>query len=248
MGKSPAFQLFCGDWLSSQKITLMSSSEEGAYVRLLCYAWMDPDCSLPDDDDVLAQLSRLGEQWSKGSSRILRACFTAHPHKPGRLVNTRLLIERQRQEEWRKKCRLGGIQSGKSRTSSLKGSSRVVEVNGNRPVELEANSSSSSSLNSYRERKGSRNELNGHGPSFEAFWKVYPRKEGKGACRRWWIDHKPDDVLLGIMLSKIEQAKQTPKWNEHGGKFIPMPATWLNQERWEDEYRAASQRKGTLPL
>jgi hypothetical protein len=123
-------------------------------------------------------------------------------------------------------------------------------TSGSTVVQPQANSSSSSSLDSYRESKGhhSIKELNGHGPSFEVFWATYPKKEGKGACRRWWKEHKPDDVLLGLMLAKIQQARQTQKWNEQGGKFIPMPLTWLNQERWDDQYTVAAKQKEPLPL
>jgi hypothetical protein len=91
-------------------------------------------------------------------------------------------------------------------------------------------------------------QLNGQGPRFDIFWAAYPKKEGKGACRRWWKEHKPDDELLGCMLATIEQAKQTVKWKEQGGKFIPMPATWLNQERWDDEYMPAVKQKERIPL
>ena len=119
MNRPPAFQLFVNDWLSSSKITMMTPAEEGAYVRLLCYAWADPDISLPDDDETLAKLSRLGKQWFNGSSTVLRACFVPHPKKPGHLVNLRLLQEHTRQQEWRAKCRAGGIQSGKTRALEL---------------------------------------------------------------------------------------------------------------------------------
>lgn len=80
------------------------------------------------------------------------------------------------------------------------------------------------------------------------FWAAYPRKEGKGACIRWWVAHTPDDSLLDRMLAKIAEAKQTTKWREQGGKFIPMPATWLNQARWDDEYIQSVKRKEPLPL
>lgn len=145
MSKSPAFQFYVNDWLSSPKIMLMTPAEEGAYIRLLCYAWSDPDCSLPDDDEELSALSRLGEGWFKGGSSKVRKCFEPHPEIPGRLVNQRLLEEREKQEEWREKSRAGGIKSGESRRSKptkrtkppLKGGSQMVEPN--------TNSSSSSS-------------------------------------------------------------------------------------------------------
>ncbi len=55
---------------------------------------------------------------------------------------------------------------------------------------------------------------------------------------------KPDDVLLGTMLSKIDQAKQTDDWRKDNGKFIPYPATWLNAKGWEDEYEPAGSAQG----
>lgn len=37
------------------------------------------------------------------------------------------------------------------------------------------------------------------------------------------------------MLNAIEIAKQSMQWNKDNGQYIPNPATWLNQKRWEDE-------------
>ena len=37
------------------------------------------------------------------------------------------------------------------------------------------------------------------------------------------------------MLEAIEKHKASSQWQKDGGQFIPHPATWLNQERWEDE-------------
>lgn len=137
-GKPPAFQLYVKDWLSSPKINLMTPAQEGAYIRLLCYAWEDQDCSLPDDDTALAQLSRLGEGWLKGSTNPLRQCFTVHPQLPGRLVNLRLLSARKEDEEWREKCRQGGTKSAIARAKG-KDTSRLVEG----VLELDGNSPSS---------------------------------------------------------------------------------------------------------
>jgi hypothetical protein len=71
--------------------------------------------------------------------------------------------------------------------------------------------------------------------SFNVFWKIYPKKIGKGYAFKMWRKIKPDDTLLKKMVDKIELFKQTEQWQKDGGQFIPHPATWLNQERWEDE-------------
>lgn len=109
---SPAFQFYPNDWLSSLHIQLMTPAEEGAYIRLLAYAWSSDDCGLPDDDQQLSVLSRLGEGWSSGASTKIRECFFS---KGGRLFNERLLKERKKQDEWRKKSVEGGKKGSKSR-------------------------------------------------------------------------------------------------------------------------------------
>jgi hypothetical protein len=36
------------------------------------------------------------------------------------------------------------------------------------------------------------------------------------------------------------------EWTKDGGQFIPHPATWLNQKRWEDEPMAIQDRPRSL--
>jgi uncharacterized protein YdaU (DUF1376 family) len=94
MKRLPAFQFYPQDWLSSASISLMTPAEEGAYIRLLALAWLEPDCGLPDDDAVLARLSRLKGAWARGSGAKLRGQFRA---EGGRLFNERLLRAR---DDW----------------------------------------------------------------------------------------------------------------------------------------------------
>jgi uncharacterized protein YdaU (DUF1376 family) len=156
MNKAPAFQFYANDWLSSTQIALMTPAQEGAYIRLLCHAWNDPDCSIPDDDAQLAILSRLGEEWGKGGYNLVKACFQPHPNQEGRLVNLRLLEERKKQDEWREKSRQGGRKSAQTRwgtpgksTSKRKnkGGYKMVKpslpIGCNQNVTLQSSSSSS---------------------------------------------------------------------------------------------------------
>ena len=68
--------------------------------------------------------------------------------------------------------------------------------------------------------------------AFDAFWSAYPRKSGKEAARKAFSRVSVD---LGTLLSAIEAQKKTMQWRRDGGQYIPYPATWLNQGRWEDE-------------
>jgi len=143
--KSPAFQFYPNDWLSSAAVILMTPEQEGAYSRLLCFDWASD--GIPDDDQTLAALSRLGEGWFKGGSTVVRKCFNQHPTKPGFLTNLRLQAEREKQQAWKEKSREGGIKSAQSRSNKA---SRVVQPKVNRPVEPNGNSMSSSSSSIFR--------------------------------------------------------------------------------------------------
>jgi hypothetical protein len=68
---------------------------------------------------------------------------------------------------------------------------------------------------------------------FEIFWKAYPRKVGKGACRKIWKRKKYDEETLEQMLETIKWQVNLKQWQNK--EYIPHPSTWLNQERWEDE-------------
>lgn len=70
---------------------------------------------------------------------------------------------------------------------------------------------------------------------FLAFWAAYPRKVGKGAAWKAFHRLRPDHGLLAAMLEAVGRQRGTQAWKKDGGQFIPHPATWLNQRRWEDE-------------
>jgi hypothetical protein len=65
-----------------------------------------------------------------------------------------------------------------------------------------------------------------------AFWAAYPRRTGKQPAFRSWLRLDPPSGLQEQILSAIELQKRHT-WKE--SSFIPHPATWLNQQRWEDE-------------
>lgn len=71
--------------------------------------------------------------------------------------------------------------------------------------------------------------------AFDRFWESYPRKEAKPTAKKAFEKLNPDEVLLKTMLEAIQRFKETSQWQEENGRFIPHPATWLNQRRWEDD-------------
>jgi uncharacterized protein YdaU (DUF1376 family) len=260
VSKSPAFQFYPKEWLSSMDIMLMTPEQEGAYIRLLCLCWESGDCSIPDDDHQLAMLCRLGEGWFKGSSTVVRKKFIPHPNKPGFLTNDRLIKEANKQADWAQKCSNGGKKSAEKRAeqqSKSKGGSRVVEGY------LENSTNYSSTLQSsvsslhtpvtipptpkgdeVKPRK--EKHLEQMSDDFITFWQSYPRKTGKRLAWEAWKNI--DCPQLQVILVSIRKARQSPDWQKERGAFIPHPATWLNQARWEDEgmdYAALAGKRDT---
>ncbi len=93
--------------------------------------------------------------------------------------------------------------------------------------------------NNARAREGGGVDRPDHESSFKRFWAAYPKKTAKRqALKAWqklWRELKPDKALIDIILSSLEQQKQSVQWTKDDGQFIPYPATWLNGRRWEDK-------------
>ncbi|MFH2018858.1 MAG: hypothetical protein ABII98_02605, partial [bacterium] len=68
---------------------------------------------------------------------------------------------------------------------------------------------------------------------FDIFYASYPRKIGKAKAKAKFLIL--DKNLLPTILENLEKQKKSSQWQKDNGEFIPHPATWLYQERWEDE-------------
>ena len=71
---------------------------------------------------------------------------------------------------------------------------------------------------------------------FDIFWNKYPKKVSKAKAKTAFFKIKLDDVVFSNILNSLEKFKKTPDWKKDKGQYIPYPASWLNQKRWEDEF------------
>lgn len=85
-------------------------------------------------------------------------------------------------------------------------------------------------------KRGRGNADDDHLPGFDRFWAEFPpkRKRDKSKCRQKWkrkkLEREADAVLNGLAVWK-----RSDEWTRQNGEFVPMPATWLNNERWQSE-------------
>ena len=82
------------------------------------------------------------------------------------------------------------------------------------------------------ESESNPNPIRDYEADFNRFWEVYPKKDSKTAAKRAFMKVK---VPVDTLISAVQLQKQLPQWKKDGGQYIPNPATWLNQERWEDQ-------------
>jgi len=65
--------------------------------------------------------------------------------------------------------------------------------------------------------------------NFDEFWLAYPKKVGKDKAKIAWSKKKPN---IQLVLNALRWQVNCEQW--HKG-FIPNPATYLNEGRWQDE-------------
>jgi len=122
--KAPAFQFYVKDYLTDEKVVVMSLEHRGAYNDLLCHQWLEG--TIPSDMESLAAICRTDEETMARLWPKLSRCFVEIGED--RLYNERLEEQRKERHEFIERCRKGGKASGKSRRKNAE-SSEVDEPN-----------------------------------------------------------------------------------------------------------------------
>jgi uncharacterized protein YdaU (DUF1376 family) len=216
MDKAPAFQFYPKDWLTDPDVVCMSMAQKGAYITLICYCWKED--KLPNNPDYIRKLLGNVPKWKTLWNGIkhkfeIRGNYLIHP---------RLEKEKLKQEEYRLKKSISGKKGMEKRWSKSGNNYNTVT-----DVLITKNNSSSSTSSSIPHSSDI------YTSSFNEFWELYPRKVGKKKAIEAWNKIKQDDGSIERILEALKEQKETKQWQNH--RFIPHPATWLNQERWNDE-------------
>jgi uncharacterized protein YdaU (DUF1376 family) len=152
MNKAPAFQFFARDWLDF-RVQRMSFAAQGAYMKLLCFMWMDSSdqCSVIDNNDFLARaIGTSVEQWLSLRTEIQCDADPILEEKNGLLVSARLRHEAAGQRKRRKAQSENGKRSAQRR---LNHGSATVQPS-HQPKGNSSSSSASSPSTSRKEEEG----------------------------------------------------------------------------------------------
>ena len=92
------------------------------------------------------------------------------------------------------------------------------------PIQSESNPNTESESENARETQQQ---------AFDNFWAAYPKKVGKKDAYKSFCKLSRD--IWPKLIPAVEQQKKSKQWQKEDGQYIPNPATWLNQGRWDDE-------------
>jgi hypothetical protein len=102
--------------------------------------------------------------------------------------------------------------------------------------ELKQNKANESKMPNIRHRtktqdKDKDKDKDNSASPFESFWAAYPRKVGKQAAKKAF---SKVSVPVKTLIDAVNSQKNSEQWRKDNGQYIPNPATWLNQGRWDD--------------
>lgn len=252
--RCPAFQLYAADFIAGTQE--MSQAEVGAYIRLLCQQWTRgsiPSCpdkrerlaGGPVSPDVLAKFPAAGD---------------------GQLKNLRLEEYRDNLEFYRQRKVDAGRSGADKRWGRKQNDSTAIpepwQKDGtamNVPLAeawqedgYSPSSSSSTPTTTTTPEEGcgesSKEERKKESlpEGFEEFWKAYPRKVAKPQAIRAWRKLNPNQELRNSILNDVKARSSSQAWTKDNGTFIPYPATYLNNQRWEDSAPASAANPVTV--
>lgn len=215
MRKSPAFQIYPGEFISDFDVQNMNMEEIGVYIYLLFADWLED--GIPDDLTVVegwlkhrcTTLDSIVKPWSK---------FTLL--KNGKRYNPRLNEEREKQLEWRQKSSEGGKKSAATRRES-KGGTTTLAPHNHSLSSLSSLSSVSDSKEIPEKKKKdiapaylyfARTFLEVQELAFpkESAWKDFDKRVQEGGknlelftTKEKWTDQEIDDLLDWILTDSF---------------------------------------------
>jgi uncharacterized protein YdaU (DUF1376 family) len=239
-------------FLKSEDVEIMTAEEVGQFLLLMIHAWLGGKAaSLPNNPTLLAKYARCKQvseavmrEWKEGPD--------------GRLYNETLSEEwdaavgrsahgmRGAAARWNKDKSTGNAQ-GNAPAMPEHSPSIAPPFENPMPKPYQAVPNQSKTLSSEPvgsdegvPKPPSRKKTPATSPEgFDEFWKLYPRKEAKPRALRAW--RKVEPAELPAILAGLRVHIQKEQWQKGDVKYIPLPATWLNDRRWEDENVAAKQ-------
>jgi hypothetical protein len=94
-----------------------------------------------------------------------------------------------------------------------------------------------SNVRTHKTQTKTKTNTFGQPDGFPEFYSAYPRRVARREAERAWSKLNPNGDLRRRIHAALEIQRRSIDWTKDGGKYVPYPASWLNDRRWEDEYQ-----------
>lgn len=225
------YSFHVGDWsLHTSHLTI---EEEGVYRRLLDF-YYDTESPIPETTQPVIRRLRLGS-YAETVALILAEFFVLeadgwHNHR----ADLEIIAYRNKAAKAQENGKKGGRPPKNSGIETKPVNSANPEITGSKANQEPR------TKNQEPITKEDQKHLVTAVTDFDSFWKLYPRKTAKAEAQKAWAKLNPDYSLLAEIATGLTAHIVCADWVKDDGNFIPHGSTWINQRRWEDSPKPAS--------
>lgn len=219
----------------------LAGAEAKPWLLMLWFtAWKQSPCgTLPADEQVVAAMIGMSSKaWSKHRSVLMRGWVTAtdgrmyHPTLTARVHE--MMSKRRRESDRKALQRAGTPKDNQGSPKVVPGMSHGTDAG--LPQDSTGNPTptptpTEKQKNPPTPRKRGECEPDG----FAEFYAAYPRHVARADAAKAFRKQGLTASDLPSLLAAVEAQRGSRDWLEDGGKYIPYPASWLNDRRWTDE-------------
>ena len=232
--KLPWFPFYFLDFHNDEKVKLMGPATRYIYIMLLSHQWQEG--SLPSDRQSIQRLiDSIPKDWQTQEQIDAMLSNDLTDHQSGHLFDYDAVISQivscfELQNDRLVNKRLSEIRNRQVKThiAREKGAEKSRE-------KLKNHQSDHQSGHQTDHQGKNQNQNQNHIKTFVQFWQAYPKKKAKADAIKAWNKISHQNGLVEQILSAVRVQSQSEDWIKEKGKYIPLPASWLNGKRWEDE-------------
>ena len=257
MAEYPSLPLFTDAFIADT--IHLNAAQTGAYLMLLMCAWRSKDCTIPNDDKMLARFARMSpKEWAANRDVILSFWDI---NDDGEYFQKRLSDERSYANDRRDQAVRAGKASAKKRRGRHQVSPRSRENDKSQNGLPDENTNSLKNNDTTSTDVITEGQPKGNNPTptptptikdigkpisksrFDEFWEQYPRqrrgsKQKAEAAYRSALKRGADekDILSGLLRYACS--------DEVSRGYAKGAAAWLNDDRWTIEYELFTGGRG----
>lgn len=233
--KRPAFQFYPADWRKDPALSTCSLAARGLWIELMCVAHESDEYGTLSINGKPMTEQQIARSVGESPALIIKLLAELESSgvfsrdEKGSIYSRRMVKDEHLRNVRADAGRLGGNPNLLNQKVKQMDKQKVNHASKQSPTPSSSSSSSEITRKPLLDL-------------FDRFWKAYPNKSGKKNAARAWekLALVENDPRIAEIRAGLTAAIASREWKKDNGEFIPHAATWLNGERWKDEYHSAN--------